>query len=238
MNGASDSALHRLDRWFFTFMGALVILVVFAGFGRTFYRRPASVGPLSTLLVLHGGAFTAWVLLFIVQSSLVAARRIKIHMKLGWVGAVLASLMVVLGVSAAVAALRLGRTPIPGLDPRSFFVVPMFDIGNFCVLIAAGLLLRKKPDAHRRLMFLATVALIDAAVARIPLRFIAVGGPPVFFALTDLFILAGWAWDWSLRRRIHPAFAWGGGLLILSQPLRLAISGSAPWLGFANLFLP
>jgi hypothetical protein len=237
MNDTSDSASHRLDRWFFTFMGALVILVVFAGFGRTFYWRPASVGPLSTLLVVHGAVFTAWVLLFIVQTSLVASRRVKIHMQLGWVGAVLASLMVVLGFSAAVAALRLGRTPIPGLDPRSFLVVPMFDIGNFCLLIAAGLILRKKPDAHRRLMFLATIALIDAAIARIPLKFIAGGGPPVFFGLTDLFILAGWAWDWSLRRRIHPAFAWGGGILILSQPLRLAISGTAPWLRFADLFL-
>lgn len=237
MNNAYDPAPPRLDRWFFSFMGGLVALVVFAGFSATFYRRGSTLGPLSALLVVHGVLFTAWVLLFIVQSSLVATRRVKLHMRLGWAGAALAVSMVALGFAAAVDALRRGRAPIPGLDPRSFFVVPMVDIGMFCVLVAAGVLLRKKPDAHRRLMFLATIALIDAAIARIPLKFISAGGPPVFFALTDLFIFAGWAWDWSSRRRVHPAFAWAGGLLILSQPLRLAVSGTRWWLGFADLFL-
>ena len=87
-------------------------------------------------------------------------------------------------------------------------------------------------------MYLATVGLVDAAVARLPVAFIASGGPPVFFLLTDLFILAGWAFDLALRRKIHPAFLGGGLLLILSQPLRLVLSGTTVWKAFADLFLP
>jgi hypothetical protein len=34
-------------------------------------------------------------------------------------------------------------------------------------------------------------------------------------------------------RRVHPATVWDGLAIVLSQPLRLAISGSALWLGFA-----
>lgn len=86
-------------------------------------------------------------------------------------------------------------------------------------------------------MLLALIAIIDAGIARIPLHFIQVGGPPVFFALTDLFIFAGFAFDLATRRKIHPAFVWGGLALIISQPLRLVIGGTDLWKGFADLFL-
>src|SRR5579859_3742251 len=138
MSDGTDSTLDRLDRWFFPSMAAVFASVVFAGFSATFYRRGPALGPLSTLLIFHGVAFTSWILLFFAQTNLVAARRVQAHMRLGWAGAGLAALMVALGFSAAVDSLRRARAPIPGLDPRSFFVVPFFDISVFFVLVAAG----------------------------------------------------------------------------------------------------
>ncbi len=234
----SPAPSPRLDRWFFPVMAIFIAATVFAGFSATFYTRHAELPPLPGLLVVHGVAFTGWILLFITQTSLIAGNQTEPHKKLGWVGAALAVTMVTLGMMAAVRSLKLGRAPIPGLDPRSFFAVPVFDLISFITLVAAGVKLRNSGEAHRRVMFVATLAILDAAIARIPLHFIAAGGPPIFFLLTDLFLFAGWGWDLLTHRRIHKAFLWAGLFLILSQPLRLVIGGTGAWKAFANLFLP
>ena len=51
--------------------------------------------------------------------------------------------------------------------------------------------------------------------------------------------MAALALPWFLltRRRVHPAYVWGGLLVIGSQPLRLALSGTAAWLAFADLLV-
>jgi hypothetical protein len=224
-------------RWFYTGFSLAVAATVFWGFSATFFLRGASLGPLQPLLVAHGTAFTTWVVLFIVQTALIASDNLALHKKVGIGAALLALLMVGLGLTAAVNSLRLGHAPIPGLDPRSFFAVPFFDILDFALLIGAALWLRGNPGAHKRLMLLGMVSILDAAVARIPLPFIQSGGPPVFFGLTDLFILAALAHDLVATRAIHRAYRWGVPLFILSQPLRLIVGGTALWKGFANLFL-
>lgn len=81
---------------------------------------------------------------------------------------------------------------------------------------------------------LATVNLMEAAVVRIPLAFIAVGAPFVSFALSDIFIVFLAIWDRSVYRRIHPVTLWAGALTIISQPIRLLISDTQPWLAFAG----
>jgi hypothetical protein len=82
-------------------------------------------------------------------------------------------------------------------------------------------------------MLLASINLMTAGIARWPFAIMA-GGPPVYFALTDLFVLALGAWDLATRRRLHPVTLWGGLALVLSQPLRLVLSGTDAWMAFAR----
>jgi hypothetical protein len=49
-----------------------------------------------------------------------------------------------------------------------------------------------------------------------------------------LFIFAGVIYDLISRRRVHPAYLWGGAVLVLSVPLRLMISGTDAWKAFAQ----
>ena len=74
--------------------------------------------------------------------------------------------------------------------------------------------------------------LVIAAVARLPV--ISSLGPPAFFGVTDLFVVALVVYDLSTRGRIHPATLWGGPFFIASQPLRLVIGSSHPWQSFAT----
>jgi hypothetical protein len=83
------------------------------------------------------------------------------------------------------------------------------------------------------LMTLATISLMSAPIARLPFALLK-AGPPAFFGLTDLFIVAILVYDLATRRRVHPATIWGGLLIMASQPLRLMISGTPAWMAFAR----
>ena len=229
----------RRDRRFFTGMAVAALLTVLAGFAPSYYLkafmgRPTVSGQavLSPLLHVHGLVFTSWILLFLVQARLVAARRIGLHRRLGYGAVALAAAMVVVGFLAAVDAARRGATPPGGPPPLVFLAIPMADLAIFSLLVGAGIWFRRRADAHKRLMLVSTISILTPAIARLPgvLGF----GPLAFFALTDLFVVACLVYDRVTRGRVHPAFWWGGGLLLASQIGRLAISGTAAWLAFAT----
>ena len=226
-------SLASSDRRFFLSISIVIALVVFAGFAPTYYLRGYyQTEPLRSVFAIHGAVFSAWVVLFVVQAALVSARRTDIHRKLGVVGGVLAALMLVMGYQAAIAAATRGFST-PGLPPPLVFLaVPMFDLVVFAALVGAALWYRRNPAAHKRLMLLAMLAVITAAIARLP--GVLPLGPPAFFGLTDLFLIVGIAWDKWTRGRVHPAYIWGGLFLVLSQPLRLAVSGTDTWLKIAT----
>src|SRR4051794_5225285 len=142
---ATASALKPLtpvrnrDRVFFSSMAIAMALAVFIGFARTYYlssyfgtHATVSGGPITTIVHVHAALFTAWVLLFIVQTALVATQRVAVHRKLGIAGAVLASGMVAAGLAVALGAARRGSAP-PGLTPAAFLVVPLGDMALFTV---------------------------------------------------------------------------------------------------------
>jgi hypothetical protein len=224
----------RRERLFYTGMVVAIVITVFAGFSRTFYLRPYfQTQPLIPLLVLHGVAFSSWMVLLITQTTLVATKRTRTHMRLGIAGGVLASLMIVIGTVTAIVRAK-GPSPIPGVNPLSFLTIPLGDMLVFAILVGAAFYFRRRGDMHKRLMLLATIALLPAAVARSPFRFIETGGPLVFYGLSDLFIVPCLIYDFITRGRPHRATVLGGALIVISHPLRLVIGSTHAWLAFAT----
>jgi hypothetical protein len=225
----------RRDRFFYTGMAVLVAAIVFAGFARTYFLKDLFGRPaLPLLLHLHGILFTSWFALFLSQVTLVAAKRTDVHRRLGVVGAVLAAVMVVVGPIVAIHAASRGFAT-PGLPPPLVFLaVPLFDILVFAILVAAGLYYRRQSQTHKRLMLLATIAILPPAIARLPFAFILATGPLAFFGLADLVLLACILYDVIAHRRLHPAYVWGGLLIVVSQPLRLVVGSTGAWLAFAH----
>ncbi|HEU0106976.1 MAG TPA: hypothetical protein VFT38_12440, partial [Vicinamibacteria bacterium] len=195
-------------------------------------RATVSGAPFTSLVHLHGALFTGWVLLFIVQTALVASHRVAVHRRLGVAGAVLAAAMVLAGTSLAIAAAVRGSAP-PGMDPLAFLAIPFFDMILFATFVTTALVMRRDKEAHKRLMLLAYISLVVAAVARLP--GVLPLGPLAFFGLGYLFVVLAAVYDLVSRRRVHKAYLWGGGLMVASVPLRLMISGTGAWRGFAEL---
>jgi hypothetical protein len=224
----------RRERLFYTAMAAAFVITVFAGFSRTWFLRPVfHPEPLIPLLYVHGFIFTLWIALLLTQTTLIATKRTRTHMRLGIAGGLLASLMILIGTVTAIVRAK-GPSPIPGVNPLSFLTIPLGDMLVFGILVGTAFYFRRKVDTHKRLMLLATIALLPAAVARLPISFIETGGPLVFYGLSDLFIVPCLIYDFVSRGRPHRATVLGGALIVISHPLRLVIGSTHAWLAFAT----
>ena len=224
------------ERRFFTGMALAILATVIVGFSRSFFLRPLFPGlpsPSETIFYVHGVVFTAWIVLFVAQASLITGGRTELHRKIGPFSAVLAVAMVVLGtLGALVAAGRAtGFVGIP-VPPLQFLAIPIFDMILFPTFVWLAIAQRRNPQSHKRWMLLATINLVTAAIARWP--GVTPLGPLAFFGLTDLFVIALVIWDFRTRGRLHTVTLWGGVLIIVSQPLRLAVSSTESWLVFAR----
>lgn len=230
-------AVH--DRLFYSGMAIAMAVTVFAGFAPTFYLRsvfgaPVSVTGLATItpiVLAHGIVFTAWVLLFVVQTRLIASRHVALHRRVGVAGIVLAALMVAVGLPTAIAAAARGSAPA-GFDPRVFLVVPVFDLVLFVAFFTAAVVRRREKEAHKRLMLLAYASILPAAVGRLP--GVVLLGPLGVFGLAFLPAVAGAIYDRWSRGRVTPIYWWGMAILYLSIPGRLAVASTPMWLAFAE----
>lgn len=224
----------RADSIFFPAIALAMALVVFAGFAPSYYLKSVfnAPPPISPLMAMHGAAFTGWIALLVAQTGLVAANRRDMHRALGAAGVALAAAMVVLGLMLAHDALVRGFTPPGGPPPAVFFIVPVGGILAFLVLVGLGTANRKRADAHKRYMLLATALLVEPAAARLPV--VRELPPPVFFGIADLFIVAMIAYDFSQRGRIQRATWICAAVIVASQVLRLVIGFTPAWQAFAN----
>jgi hypothetical protein len=229
---STRSTAEREHR-FFMGMAIVIALIVLVGFGPTYFLRGAfRSDPLQPVFHLHGFVFSIWVAFFVAQTALVFTRRTPVHRRLGVFGGVWASVMLVVGYMAAVASARRGFTPPGGPPPLAFFVIPISDLVVFTVFVATGLYFRRQSAVHKRLMLLATISILTAAIARLP--YVLPFGPLAFFGLTDLLVVACVVNDRITRGRVHPAFVWGGLFLIASQGGRLVVGGTDAWMAFAT----
>jgi hypothetical protein len=163
------------SRWFYSIASLSLLVLMFVGFnlfylqGRSFPGRPLTP-PIRTLIIIHGCLMTAWMLLAVGQPLLVGARRKHLHRKLGVLGVILATGMVIAGVHVGIESARVAppELRIFRLDPMEFMAVPVLSILLFALLVTIGVVNRRRPEVHRPMMLMASVAVIGAALARIP----------------------------------------------------------------------
>ena len=223
---------RRFDHLFFGTTAWMMLATVFVGFAPTYYFAGVFRAPLpSTIIHIHGAVFSCWILLLVTQTSLVSAQRVDIHRKLGLAGFGLACLMPVLGWWAATD--RLAHGVIAGrLDAYSFYIVPMTDMVIFAILITLAYRSRRDSAAHKRYIYVATVGLLIAAIARWPWSFVHRNAPKAAL-VSYAFLVLLLAYDLWSTRKVHRATIWASGILIFVQTVRLPIGKTAAWHAFA-----
>jgi FtsH-binding integral membrane protein len=140
--------------------------------------------------------------------------------------------MVVLGVVAATDSLvrAAGRA---GRDAKFFYIVPLTDMLIFATLILFAFRARRNPQAHKRLLIVATIGLLIAAIARWPIAFLS-RNAVMAALLSYIFLLILVAYDLWTSRKVHRATLWAGGFLIFVQQIRIPIGKTAAWHAVAS----
>lgn len=224
-----------VERVFYSGMAILLCVCVFIGFAPTYFEAGLLRAPLpSPILHIHGAVFTLWMLLFAVQAGLVSARRVKWHRSLGTVAFLLPPVMIVLGIMAAIDALHRG-VKIGPLDPAVSAAIPLIGIVGFTIVIYAAWRARRRPDSHKRLVLIATMGLVSAALGRFPWS--RIGFPPAAGAVTGLGILLVIliVYELIFTRRIHGSTLWAAPVIFLSVALSVPIGMTSAWHTFAAL---
>jgi hypothetical protein len=238
------------ERRFFTGMAAAMLGTVLIGFAPTYYLFPwmhavtargvAAGANLTPLVHVHAALFSTWILLFLAQTGLVSAQRVDLHRSLGFASLFLAPAVFVAGVWLAIDSGRRGSTPPAWPNAEAFLPVPLVSIVLFAGFVAAGIYFRRRPDYHKRLMLLGTMAMLVPALARI----LRMAQPPFLpfgvrgaLVVLNLYLAALIVFDLSRRGRLHPVTLWGAVIFLATWPLRLVIGYSDAGQEFGRLLL-
>ena len=245
MSAPASRVRWTTERRFYFGITLAILGGVLLGFARTFALRPwfsdfARVhGAPEPFFYFHGAVYLAWFVLLAVQPLLIATGNISRHRRLGYFGAGLAALMFVLGTAGSLIAAQRPTgfidTPLP---PLQFLAVPLTMMAQFGVFVSLAIAGRARAQSHKRYMLLASISLLDAAVARWPIAIMTSAFPVPGFGMTDFFVdlylAAMVVWDLASRGRMHPVTLWGGLVVVAMQPLRLMLGATQPWQDFAG----
>ncbi|MBR0552129.1 hypothetical protein [Stakelama marina] len=163
---------------------------------------------------VHALSFMAYLALFVTQTLLVYRGSTALHRRLGAVGAAWLGWMVVIGVFTTARAVTMGRVPF-FFEPNVFLAMDWTLVAGAAGLAWAGIALRRRTDWHRRLMLCSMIFFMAPAWGRLlPLPLLGSWALWAAFAPLFLYLAVAVLYDWRARGMVHPAYLWGGAVMV------------------------
>ena len=232
-----------VERWFFTGMALAMIAISLIAFLPSIIHPAERHAPLSALAAAHGVVFFAWLLLFLVQSRLIATHRVAIHRRLGLASIVILALMIPLAYTTSIAMVRRGYDLSGDLsvginnELAHQTVFPLANLLIFSALAIAAVAFRRRPEIHRRLMLFANIELMPAPLAHLigHTPWLSSLPPAIVMVPITAFVAAAVGRDLLVARRIHP-LTWGLAIQRMVSGFLEAgpIGSSAAWHHFVH----
>lgn len=222
----------------------LISAIVFVGFSPSFYGTFIEGAAHPWIIHVHAAVYVGWLVLLVVQAVLAARGRIAEHRKIGNFGIAYGALVWVLGliVSIAMPVINVHTGVSSPADAESFLAIPLGDMVLFGGFFGAAVAYRGRPEIHKRLIVLAAVAVMFAAVGRAATAVgTLLGDPDMIGGVPRLAIwyspvLVAMAHDLVTKRRIHPVY-WIGVAAMAVAFLRLPFSATEQWRSVARAIL-
>jgi len=234
-----SSKISKRPRFFFS-LTLVMLIVVFLGFAPTYYLdsffdTAIEFQPMPGYLAIHAFILSFWFVGQVIQSTLVQTGHRNMHRTIGAVAAGLAAGVFITGIVVTVCAIphaeEFGITSRAGLNV--LVVSNTMNLLVFFILVSMALYFRSKPQYHKRLMVIASIAIIGPAVS--PFRALgqflgallpqSVAIPvPLFFWIVLVASIV--IYDLSVGGRVHRATLWGGGMKIAATLVTLSLVNS------------
>lgn len=153
-------------------LGLLMLVLAIGGFWPQYFSAVVGRPPEATtqfwLIHLHAAIFVAWMLVYISQAAMVATGRTATHLKMGpwFAGFGFAAALFGLFVAGKL-AVRLGERSGDFEKAASFVFFPFIDMVYLAGFLAAAVAFRKRPEIHKRAMFLATFSIAVVGLGRL-----------------------------------------------------------------------
>ena len=230
-------AIRLLEQYFYFGMALLIAAIVIYGFSHTVEKNLIHAVPRRPLLLyVHAVVFSAWLAFFICQSLLIRARNVRLHRTMGWFGCALGSAVCVIGIWVAIVMSRFRIAHFAGKGAVQNLGLSFYDIAAFTVAFVLAIMWRKRPEYHRRLMLLATIALTSAAFGRFPPWILPAHW---FFIGVDLLVVLGALRDFLVGRRVHRVYLIGLPVFVLCQTavMYILVTNSSDWANIAHAIL-
>jgi len=221
-----------IARWFVPGMAMLMLAISIAGFAPAIANPAGRRAPISALAAIHGLVFYAWMLLFLLQSVLVATGRVTRHRRLGLASVFILALMVPLGYAATVTMVRRGFD-LSGdqgtvQDPLGGSIFNFGYLFGFTILAVGAICFRRRPAIHKRLMLFANIELTGAPIAHL-LGHFGLLTPATVVPFFSFLLTAGVARDYVAEKRIHPLTAGLAFVLFILQPIDGILMSTPAW---------
>lgn len=213
------------DQPFFVRLAQAITLFTLVSFAQIAARGLTDPLTAPIWVHIHALLMVGWLGLFVAQNQL-AVSNLQLHKRLGIAGAILAVAIVAMAGFLAVKTIEVHRLG-PSFSGSYFLASIAGQAALFAALIAAALLLRRRPEYHRRLMFGATIAVCGGPALG---RWVpdSIGGDPrsawiyLAFDLGVLFLIA--RHDRATRGSIHSATLGAAAVISLGYGLMVAAS--------------
>jgi hypothetical protein len=240
-----DRASLLADRRFYVIAAYAMLILTAVGFRAFLLRgRGFGGGPMTSqivpLVVVHGLAMFAWVVLFCVQSTLILRGNRRLHMVLGPLGGVLAAAIVILGSSVALLSVHFSAdlyAPFGGA--RFFLAIMLSEMVLFGTFVAIGIANRHRAEIHRPMMLLATLAIISGSLGRIPYVVNLAILPPLYVYWPAL-LFGGvlFLLQWGMTRLANRWYLIGYAGIAVGSVVSVALGSTTLWSQMTASFVP
>ena len=233
------AAAQSAERKFYSRMALFMAAIIFAGFMPSFYLRgmvhyPRPNPSLPPHVMVHGLMFSAWLLIFVVQTQLVAAGRRDLHMLLGSLSFVFALALIPMMYLTAVWQVARQNSP-PFTDPLNWTIIPLSGIIPFALMLWLGWNSRREAQWHKRAMLVAMLMIMQPGIGRLPI------GPPSLLVhaigcvLTVALFIPLILWDRKTIGGLHPVTSLGLALTALVMVIQVGVLATGIWAPVAAL---
>lgn len=205
---------------FFYHFSIVLLLTVVLAFGMNILLKNYHLNSSMVLIIIHGISMLSWYALLFWQTTLIRIEKINIHKQLGLMSIVISPILVISGIMIAISNYKGEREALTLFGNFAGMFI-------FATLFTFAFITRHKSDIHKRLMLVASIAMLSPALVRI-LR---------IFDINDFVTLPVWLiyiaalpiYDYTKFKKIHKATLLATAFLLVMMFGGSAFAMSPGW---------